>query len=182
MAGVVAIAVGAATAGNGSAMTLTAGNGAGGTASGGALNLVPGAAVSTGTPGELQVNGVAGTTQAGWRQMLAASVPVSGQINTIFMAERAYRVKSVAIICSSSSTVPTVDVKKETGTTAPGSGTTVLTGVATFSGTANTRVAGTLTATVATLTMAAGDRLSVTWAGTVGTMIDACVEVLLVPV
>jgi hypothetical protein len=61
VAGTVSIAVGGATAGNGAAMTLTGGNGAGGTASGGNINLVPGTAVSTGAPGELTVNSVAGT-------------------------------------------------------------------------------------------------------------------------
>ncbi len=97
------------------------------------------------------------------------------------LARRAYRVKSAAVCCSSSSTVPTVDIKKDTGTTAPGSGSTLLTGVITFSGTANTVVTGTLISTVATLTLAAGDRLTVSFAGTVGSIVNATVSVLLVP-
>lgn len=181
VAGAVNISVGAATAGNGSAMTLTAGNGAGGTASGGNLNLVPGTAVSTGTPGEFQIASTAGTVEAMWQQSTVAAVPVSGSHYVIFLARRAYRVKSCAVCCSSSSTVPTVDIKKDTGTTAPGSGTTVLTGVITFSGTANTVVAGTLVSTIATLTLAAGDRLTVSFAGTVGSIVNATVSVLLVP-
>jgi len=181
-AGAVNIACGTTTtSGNGPAVTITSGSGAGGTNSGGNVNLIPGAAVSTGTPGELQVNSTAGMFETGWVQNLAASVPVSAQVNTVFMATRAYRVKGASIICSSTSTVPTVDIKKETGTTAPGSGTTILTGVMTFSATANTRVTGTLVSTVATLTMAAGDRLSVTWGGTVGSITGAVVTISLVP-
>jgi len=181
VAGAVNISVGAATAGAGSSLTLTGGNGAGGTAAGGNVNAIPGAAVSTGVPGEFQVNSVAGMETAQWFQNIAAQLPVSGQSNTIFIAERAYRVKSASVICSSTATVPTVDIKKETGTTAPGSGTTILTGAISFSGTANTRVTGTLVATVATITLAAGDRLSVTWGGTVGTLIGGIVSVSLVP-
>lgn len=182
VAGAVNISVGAATAGAGSAMTLTAGNGAGGTAAGGNINLVPGTAVSTGVPGELLVNSVSGLFDAVWQQYLPASVPVSGSSYTFFMANRAYRVKAASCSCSSTSTVPTVDVIKDTGTTAPGGGTSVLTGVMTFSATANTRVTGTPSSTVATVTMAAGDRLSTKWAGTVGSITGAIVSVLLEPV
>lgn len=181
VAGAIAIAVGAATAGNGSAITLTGGNGASSTNSGGNVNLIPGTAVSTGTPGEFQINSTAGTTEFSWLQSTVAAVPVSGSSYVIALANRAYRVKAMRICCSSSATVPTVDLRKDTGTTAPGSGTTLLTGVATFSGTANTVVSGTLISTVASLTMAAGDRLSVTFGGTVGSIINATVSVLVVP-
>lgn len=181
VAGVVSIAVGAATAGNGSALTLTGGNGAGGTNSGGNVNIIPGTAVSTGTPGELTVNSVAGVWEANWQQFLAANVPVSGTSYPMYLATRAMRVKAVKVCCSSTSTQPTVDVTKDTGTTAPGAGTTVLTGAISFSATANTVVSGTLTSTVATLTMAAGDRLSLKWGGTVGSITGAVVNVLLVP-
>lgn len=181
VAGAVNISVGGATSGNGSAVTITGGAGAGGTNSGGNVNIVPGAAVSTGTPGEFQVNSVAGSTEATWQQFLAASVPVSGTSYTFFMANRAYRCKAASVICSSSATVPTVDITKDTGTTAPGGGTSILTGVITFSGTANTRVTGTLTSTVATLTLAAGDRLAAKWGGTVGSITGGMVSVLLVP-
>lgn len=180
-AGAITIAVGAATSGNGSAITITGGNGAGGTSSGGNINLVPGTAVSTGTPGEVQINGVSGFFEATWQQYLGASVPVTGTSYNFFMANRAYRVKAASIICSSTSTVPTVDITHDTGTNAPGAGTSVLTGVMTMSATANTRVVGTLSATVATLTLAAGDRLAHKWGGTVGSITGALVSVLLEP-
>lgn len=181
VAGVVSISVGAATAGNGAAMTLTAGNGAGGTASGGNLNLVPGTAVSTGTPGEVQVNGTSGFFEAGWTQAQAGAPTATTY--TIFTANRAYRVKAVSGNASSTQAC-TFNIFKDTGTAAPGGGTSVLTGAVSFSGVANTRVTGTLTGTVATLTMAAGDRLSVTFAagaGTLASMTQAIVSVMLVP-
>lgn len=180
-AGAITIAVGAATLGAGSPITITGGNGAGGTAAGGNINLVPGTAVSTGVPGEVQINGVSGFFEATWQQFLAASVPVTGTSYNFFMANRAYRAKAASIICSSTSTVPTVDITHDTGTNAPGAGTSILTGVMTMSATANTRVVGTLSATVATLTLAAGDRLAHKWGGTVGSITGALVSVLLEP-
>lgn len=181
VAGAVNIAVGAATAGAGSNATITGGNGAGGTAAGGNVNLVPGTAVSTGTPGEFQVNSVAGTQEAVWQQYLPASVPVSGQSYTFFMANRAYRVKAVSLSCSSTATVPSLDVIKDTGTGAPGGGSSVLASASAFNTTANTRVIPALNATVATITLAAGDRLAAKFGGTVGSITGAIVSVLLVP-
>jgi hypothetical protein len=179
--GAINIAVGSCTSGIGAAITITGGNGAGGTNGGGNINLVPGTAVSTGTPGEVQVNGAAGLFDAQWSQYLAASVPVSGTSYTFFMANRAYRIKAVSVICSSTSTTPTVDVTIDTGTTAPGGGTSCMTGAITFSGTANTRVTGTLSSTVANCTMAAGNRLACKWGGTVGSITGAQISVTLVP-
>jgi hypothetical protein len=181
VAGAVNISVGGATAGNGSAVTITGGAGAGGTNAGGNVNLVGGAAVSTGIPGEVQVNGVGGLGEVNWQQFLAANVPVSGTSYPVYLANRAMRVKAVRVVCSSTATVPTVDVIKDTGTTAPGGGTSVLTGAISFNTTANTVVAGTLTSTIATLTLAAGDRLSLKWGGTVGSLTGALVNILLEP-
>lgn len=179
-AGAIAIAVGSATSGAGSNITITGGNGAGGTNAGGNVNLVPGTAVSTGVPGEVQVNGTAGELTACWQQFLAASVPVTGTSYPLFLATRAYRVKAVSVYQSSAVT-PTVDMIKDTGTTAPGAGSTVLTGAITF-GAANTVVNGTLIATVATLNMAAGDRLSAKWGGTIGSLTGGLVCVRLTPI
>lgn len=181
VAGVVTIQVGNATAGNGSALNLKGGAGAGGTNAGGNIDLSPGAAVSTGIPGEVTVNGTAGLFDATWQQYLPANVPVSGSSYTFFVANRAYRVKAASIICSSSATVPTCDVIKDTGTTAPGGGTSVLTGPMTFNTTANTRVTGVVSSTIATITLAAGDRLSAKFGGTVGSITGAMLNVTLVP-
>jgi hypothetical protein len=178
--GTVAITAGATGAGTGASVTITAADGAGGTNGGGNINLVPGAAVSTGTPGEVLVAGTAGLFSVGWQQYLS-SAPVTGTSYPFFLATRAFRVKAVSVYASSATT-PNVDIVKDTGTNAPGAGTSVLTGVITFSGVANTVVAGTVSSTIATVTMAAGDRLSAKWGGTVGAMTGAVINVLLTPV
>jgi hypothetical protein len=180
-AGAITLTVGAATAANGASITLNAGNGAGGTNGGGNINLVPGTAVSTGIPGEIQVNSAAGLMSVGWQQFLAASVPVSGTSYPFFVATRAFRVKAVSVYASSTTT-PTVDIFKDTGTNAPGAGTSVLTGAISFSAVANTVVNGTVSTTIATVTLAAGDRLSAKWGSTVGALTGAVVNVLLTPV
>lgn len=182
VAGAVNISVGAATAGNGSAVTITGGNGAGGTNSGGNINLVPGTAVSTGTPGEIQVNSSAGLFEAIWSSGIStAAIPASGSVVTMFMADRAYRVKYVSVIEATFGTSETYTFKKDTGTTAPGGGTAICTGAVTPA-VSNTRVTGTLSGTVATITLAAGDRLSFTIGGTVGSAAGATVAIGLVPV
>lgn len=179
--GAINIAVGATTSGTGAAVTITSGSGGTGTDGGGVINLIPGSAQSTGIPGEVQINTAAGLFSANWQQFVAANVPVTGTSYPFFIADRAYRVKGARCVCSSTATVPTVDITKDTGTTAPGGGSSVLTGVMTFNTTANTIVVGTATATVATATLAAGDRLSTKWGGTIGSITGAMVSVLLVP-
>lgn len=179
VAGAVNISVGAATAGNGSAVTITGGNGAGGTNAGGNINFVPGAAVSTGTPGEVQVNSAAGLFSVVWQQGQAAA-PSAGSF-TIFQATRAYRVKAMNLVYSTASSSGTATITKDTGTTAPGGGTALLTGTVSTSSTANTTNSGTLIATVATLTMAAGDRIGLTLGGTQTGLAGLVVSVGLVP-
>lgn len=182
VAGAVAISVGAATAGAGSAMTLSAGAGAGGTAAGGHLNLVPGAAVSTGTPGELQVNGVAGTMEVSWYQPLSSTAaPVTASVGNIVIANRAYRIKGIRGSLVLQGTSLTVNVTKESGTTAPGAGTAVISAPMALA-VSNTVVSGAMVATVATVTMAAGDRLSFTIGGTVGAATGLTITAMLVPV
>lgn len=182
--GPVTITGGTATSGTGANITITAGSGAGGTNAGGNVNLVPGSAVSTGTPGEIQINSARGLFDTCWVQYppYATNIPVTGTSYTFFLANRAYRVVAASIINSSTSTVPTVNVTKDTGTTAPGAGSSVLTGAMTFSATANTRVTGTPNATVATTNLAIGDRLATVWGGTIGAITGAIVCVTLVPI
>jgi hypothetical protein len=180
----IAIAVGAATAGNGSAITITGGNGAGGTASGGDINLVPGTAVSTGTPGELKVNSAAGLMEVCWFQPLSTTAcPASAAVVTFFMANRAYRVKAIRVRESTVGTSEAFTFHKNPSGTAAGAGTALLTGAVTLGGTTNnTPVAGTMSSTIATVTLAAGDSLSFTVSGTVGSAAGLQVSALLVPV
>lgn len=183
-AGAINITIGSATSGVGAAITITAGNGAGGTNGGGNINFVPGTAVSTGTPGEIQVNSAAGIYEANWFQPLSTTAcPASAAIVTFFVANRAYRVKAVRCRETTVGTSETFTFHKDPSGTAAGGGTAICTGAITLGGTSNnTPVAGTMSSTVASVTMAAGDSLSFTVGGTVGSAAGLSVSALLVPV
>lgn len=85
----------------------------------------------------------------------------------VFVANRAYQVTAVRATWShvgGGSAAATIE--KLTGTTAPGSGTAILTGAFDLTSTANTVGSGTLSGTVGNLQLAAGDRLGVKLSGT----------------
>lgn len=89
-----------------------------------------------------------------------------------FVATRAYRVLAISeshAVAAGGASV--LQVTKDTGTTAPGAGTDLLTNNTNtgfdLNATANTVQAGTLTATAASLLLAAGDRLSLDFANTI---------------
>jgi hypothetical protein len=117
---------------------------------------------------------------AAWQQD-AGSAPSAGS-QTFFLADRNYRITGVSTVFGTASTSGTVTVNKDSGTSAPGAGTAVLTGAMSLAGTANTVVNGTLVATQATLQLAAGDRLSITLAGTLTSLAEAIVSVGLQPI
>lgn len=75
------------------------------------------------------------------------------------------KLKGVSAVFTTTSTSGTLDIEKLTGTTAPGSGTTQLTGTISLSGTANTIVSGTVIASPASFAL--GDRVGLKFAGTV---------------
>lgn len=106
-----------------------------------------------------------------------------------FVADRAYRVKSISEIHSVLGTdagAVNLQVTKDTGTAAPGAGTDLLTDNANagfnLKGTINTVQNGTLTATAASLALAAGDRLSVDFAGVLTAVAGVVVTVTLEPI
>lgn len=169
VAGAINIAVGAATTGAGSSVTVTGGNGAGGTAAGGNVNLVPGAAVSTGAPGSLQVNGDPDLIPVTLNSIGVLEVVT----RVVHVCTRPMRLTAFSAAFATASTSGTVMVEKLTGTTAPGSGTTLLTGTVSLGGTANTVVNGTLIGTVASLTFAVGDRVGFVFAGTMTNLVGA---------
>ena len=87
----------------------------------------------------------------------------------IFLANRDMTITGVSMIWSAPGTnggTVTMDVTHETSTTAPGSGTSILTAAQSVKGAANTVVNPALTATVAQLQLLAGDRLSLKTTGT----------------
>lgn len=75
----------------------------------------------------------------------------------------------------------TATVTKETGTTAPGSGTSILSGSFNLNATANTAQAGTLTSTATVLALARGDRLSIKFNNTIQSTAGLCVTVAMMP-
>ncbi len=99
-----------------------------------------------------------------------------------FIAEQAYTVLGISWVAKTACTgTGTATVTKDTGTAAPGAGTSLLTGTFDTTTTANTVLNGTLTATTAALTMAAGDRLAILFAGTLTSLAGVVVTVQLQP-
>lgn len=94
---------------------------------------------------------------ADYKQIAAGALD---EIN-IFVAPFACIVRSVvATWGTAAGATSTITITKETGTTAPAGGTTILTAAMNFAGTANTPVTPALSATASDYTLAAGDRLS----------------------
>lgn len=101
----------------------------------------------------------------------------------LFVSNASYQVVDYWEVWSTASTSNKQVLTKDTGTTAPGAGTALLTdntnaGIDT-SATANTPVEGTLTAVKPNLWVANGDRLSVKNSGTTGALAGAVGTVLL---
>lgn len=71
----------------------------------------------------------------------------------------------------------TADITKDTSTTAPGAGTSILLAAQSVKGTANVSVYPTLAASSATLTMASGDRLALVMTGTLTALAGLVVTV-----
>lgn len=174
--GAVTITGGPATAGAGGTVTISGSAGAGGTNAGGNLNLVGGAPVSTGIPGEVQVNG---------NSILISqtdTITATDASRFVFIATRPMRFKGVSICFTTGSTSGTLQIEKLTGTAAPGGGTNLLTGTVSLAGVANTVASGTPIATVASLTLAAGDRLGIVIAGTMTNLVNCRMNISLAPV
>lgn len=69
----------------------------------------------------------------------------------------------------------TLQLEKLTGTTAPGSGTTLLTSAISLRATANTVQKGTIVGTATSRTLASGDRLALKLSGTPTSLADVCI-------
>jgi hypothetical protein len=100
-----------------------------------------------------------------------------------FIANRAYQVTAIRQVHSvAAGGASTLQVTKDTGTTAPGAGSDLLSSAFDLNATANTVQNGTLTATAADLLLAAGDRLSIDFANTIQSTAGLVVTVSLKPV
>lgn len=107
---------------------------------------------------------------------LAAASATTG---TFFIAPTGYRVVAVREIHAvAGSTGATVTIEKLTGTTAPGSGTAVLTAALAINGTANTlQSAPTANITLTAATAVAGDRFGYVLAGTLTGLANCLLQV-----
>lgn len=101
---------------------------------------------------------------------------------SVFTADRAYQLVSIEEVHGVASTSGTLDLEKCTGTTAPGSGTSMCTGTISLAGAANTTVAGTLSATPANTKLADGDRLAFDFGGTMTNLVGSVVTIVLRPI
>lgn len=97
---------------------------------------------------------------------LAIPLTAASVSETVWTAPFACELVGASSVFRVASTSGTVQVQKLTGTTAPGSGSNLLTGTISLSGTANSVAGGSTIATTATKRLAAGDRLGVLIAGT----------------
>ena len=78
-------------------------------------------------------------------------------------------------------TTMTAYVEKLTGTQAPGSGVTIMSGTFAMTGTANTLQTGTLTSTPANVQLAAGDRLGIVFSSAATELVGVVVTITLSP-
>lgn len=101
--------------------------------------------------------------------------------HNVFTADQAYQLVRAQVVFSTTSTSGTLMVEKCTGTTAPASGTSMLSSTMTLAGTADTPVTGSLHGTAANLIMAAGDRIGLSFAGTLTGLVGCAVTLHLVP-
>lgn len=99
----------------------------------------------------------------------------------IFIADRDYILVGVRAAWETVTTSGTLDIRKATGTTACGSGTTLLASTISTAGAINTVNTGTLTATSANLLIASGNRICAVFGGTVGTPTGLGIQLALVP-
>jgi predicted RecA/RadA family phage recombinase len=125
-------------------------------------------AVSTGIPGEVQVNSVAGTFEVTYTApLMTTAVPASGTAQPIYIATRAMRLKKAYCSVVTHGTSETIQLTKDASAAAPGAGTAMLAAVMTPAAN-NTPVTQAASSTIATATLAAGDRISFLTGGTIG--------------
>jgi hypothetical protein len=108
----------------------------------------------------------------------------NGSLSTqaFFLANADYEVTAISEVHStagSDSGAVTISVSKDSGTSAPGAGTGLLSAAFNAKGTANTVQDGALSATESDLVLAPGDRLSVVFAGTLTALAGVLVTVSL---
>ena len=112
-------------------------------------------------------------------------VPTTAATEAFFIADRAYTVNAISEVhgtAESTTTNLTVQVTKDSGTTAAGAGTSLLSSAFTATTAAATVQNGSLVTTTGVTTLAAGDRLSAKFSGSVTELAGLVVTVVLTAV
>lgn len=117
--------------------------------------------------------GVGGTTTMSANGAFTASFT----LGTVPTNGGSYKATAVSEVHGTASTSGTLQIEKATGTQAVGSGTNILTGTMSLSGTANTTIAGTLVATAGVTTFAPGNRVNAILAGTLTNLANCTITV-----
>ncbi len=119
-----------------------------------------------------------------YRDTVVLALPLTNATDAnIFVADRAYKMLSLEVVyAAAAGAALTLDLKKCTGTTAPASGTSMLSGTVNLNSTINTTIVAGLTTTVANLRIADGDRLAFDFSSTIGSLAGAVAVVVLRPV
>ncbi len=114
-------------------------------------------------------------------QAVYVNVPlfVTDLTKSVFVATEALQVTAVKAVYGVVSLSGTMALEKLTGTTAPGSGSSMLTGALDLTTTANTVLSGTLTGTTANLQLAAGDRIGCVLGGTLTGLLGCVLTIAL---
>ena len=113
---------------------------------------------------------------------LTAPTTAALETQTFFVADRAYQVTAATAVwgtAEATAATLTLDLLKETGTTAPGSGNSITTGATSTKATANTVVNYTTSATPSYLVLAPGDRLSAKFSAASTELANVVVTVVL---
>jgi hypothetical protein len=100
----------------------------------------------------------------------------------VYVVTHPCKLVAVSEAHTTASSSGTLTLEKLTGTTAPGSGTAMLTATISLAGTANTVLSGTPVSDVSILTLAAGDRLALKIAGTMTSLAGSRVSIMLAQV
>lgn len=111
--------------------------------------------------------------------LLTFPLPASTALgHNMFVAQDAWKVTSVAVVYAAQTTgVATVNFTKCTGTTAPDSGTEMLTSAIDLHSTADTVAVGSLSSTPSDLTLASGDRIGIKYSASTAGMVGGVVTI-----
>jgi hypothetical protein len=111
-----------------------------------------------------------------------AAAQTSANYSIFFQADRSIGILSVVEVHAvASGATATLQLEKLTGTTAPGSGTALLTTAFNLNGTANTPQYGAITASAGKNSLVRGDRLAAKVSGTLTSSVDVVMTVFLQP-